>query len=135
MKKPLPIILIAVVILAAGAYFLFFAPKPEPVVNTWYHTPGEYIVTNVRDSARLLKIVPVLEYQTTKTDEELQEYLKAHDQIVRDAIIFLCRGKTEPELRSPDIEFTIRQEIIDLVNQVMPGDTVTNVYFNDFVLQ
>lgn len=130
MKKPVPFLVATVLILAAAVYFIFFAPEREVVEVTTYYKPGEYIVTNVMDSPRLLKIVPVLEINGDHGD-----YLKTHEHIIRDTIIFLVRYKSETELRSPNIELTIRDEIIRRLDDTMGIDFVTNVYFYDFVLQ
>lgn len=132
MKKTI-IIIIAVLLVAAGAvYFLFLTPAPEP--ETSFYSPGESFVTNIKDSLRLLKTSVVLEVSTTDI-EEVTEYLKQNNHVLRDIIVFTLREKSEDELRSMEVQDGLREEIRKNISEKMGIDYLQKVYFNDFVIQ
>ena len=132
MKKIIIIAAIALVVVAAAVYFLFLQPPPKP--ETSYYTPGDYFVTNIKDSSRLLKATIILEVMSTKT-EEVTEYLTENNHIIRDNILATLRNKTEDQLREASSQDALRDEIIDNLNQQMEIDYLTTLYFNDFVIQ
>ena len=130
--KKIIIIVIAVVVVAAGvgSYFLFFNNKePEPIRE--FYVPGDFFVTNIKDSKYLLKTTIVLELNKEGTEEFLTEY----NHVIRDIIVFTLREKTEDELRSSGIQDTLRKEIVEKLNREMGIDYIVTVYFNDYVLQ
>ena len=101
MKKKIIIIILAVALVGAGLYFFVFSAAPkEPEVC--YYTPGDYFVTNVKDSTALFKVTIVLEYLTTD-DTVTTEYFTKVNHVIRDIIVFTLRSKTEAELRSQGI--------------------------------
>jgi len=132
MKKVIIIIVAVLVVAGVAVYFLFLKPAPEPELS--YYSPGESFVTNIKDSVRLLKTSVVLEISTTDT-EKVQEYLKEHNHVIRDIIVFTLRGKTEEELRSMGIDEGLREELRKNISKKMGIDYLQKVYFNDFVIQ
>lgn len=132
MKRIITIIIFVLVTAGAVAYFLFFAPPPEP--KTSYFVPGDHFVTNIKDSTRLLKVTIVLELSTINPDET-KKYLTEHSHIIRDVIVFMLRSKTEEELRSNDIQNTLRTEIVDRLKTELKLDYIKTIYFNDYVIQ
>ncbi len=135
MKKKLIIIILAVVIIAAACLYFFVLKKaPEKEYSTY--SPGDYFVTNIKDSASLVKTTIVLEIYTYPGDlEKTTEYLTENNPVIRDIIVFTLRSKTEAELRSQDIDKTLRQEIVQRINEQMGINYITTVYFNDYVIQ
>jgi flagellar FliL protein len=136
MKKKLIIIIAGVLIVAmAGVYFFVIAAKPPEKVYECY-TPGDYFVTNIKDSSSLIKTTIVLElYVQEKELEDVTAYLTENNYIIRDIIVFTLRSKTEEELRSQDIDQALRQEIVQRISEKMEIDYITMVYFNDYVVQ
>ncbi len=132
MKKILIIVGGVLVVAGAAVYFLFLAPPPEP--ETMFYVPGDYFVTNIADSTRLLKATIVLEISTTQKDE-VTKYLTENNHILRDVIVFTLRSKTEEELRSQGIEDQLRTEIVRNLKEKMGLDYITTIYFNDYVIQ
>jgi flagellar basal body-associated protein FliL len=135
MKKIL-IIVIALMVVGAAAVYFFVVPKPpEPDMVSTY-VPGDYFVTNIKDSKALLKTTVVLEIKDKKSeDEKLKAKLEENSSVIRNAIIFTLREKTEPELRATDIEEKLRTEIVAKLNKELGIDNITSIYFNDYVLQ
>lgn len=132
MKKILIIVGVVIVVAGAAVYFLFLAPPPQP--ETMYYVPGDYFVTNIADSTRLLKATIVLEISTTDPTG-VNEYLTENNHIIRDNIVFTLRSKTEDELRSQGIEDQLRTEIVNNLKSKMGLDYITTIYFNDYVIQ
>jgi flagellar basal body-associated protein FliL len=132
MKKIIIIVAVALVVVAAAVYFIFLQPPPKP--ETSYYTPGDYFVTNIKDSTRLLKVTIVLEVSTTKTTE-VTDYLTENNHVIRDIILATLRNKTEDELRVTTAQDSLRTEIINNLNQQMGVDYLTTLYFNDYVIQ
>lgn len=133
MKKKLIIIVVAVLVVGgAAAYFLVFSGPPQPQVG--YYTPGDYFVTNIKDSSRLVKVTLVLGLLTpepTKAQEELTQV----NHVIRDIIVFTLRDKTEDELRSDSIKESLNTELVKKLNEGLSIDYITTIYFNDFVIQ
>jgi len=136
MKNKKLIVILAVVMLAAaaGVYFFVLAKPAEKIYS--YYEPGDYFVTNIKDSKSLIKTTIVLELYAYESDlESIKEYLTENNHIIRDIIVFTLRSKTEDELRSQDIADTLRQEIVQRISENIDVDYITTVYFNDYVIQ
>lgn len=135
MKKKLIIIVIILVIAAAACVYFFAIPKEKEKINSSYE-PGDYFVTNIRDSASLIKTTIVLELSVYESDlEDVTAYLTENNHVIRDIVVFTLRSKTEEELRAQDIDETLRQEIVQSISEQMGIDYITTVYFNDYVIQ
>lgn len=136
MNKKLVIIIVVVLIAAVAAtlYFTMFKKPPEKINN--FYTPGDFFVTNVKDSSSLIKTTIVLEINVYEKDlEKITEYLTENNHVIRDIIVFTLRSKTEEELRAQDIDAILRQEIVQNISNQMDVDYITTVYFNDYVIQ
>lgn len=126
--------IIILVILLSIATLFTACSSDEEIVD--YYTPGEYIVTNVAESYRLLKAAPVLVVNRNVTDDtDFQEELAAITPAIRDAINIVLRVRTEDEVRSAGIMDELRVEIVSTLQQKLGMDYVTYVYFSDFVVQ
>lgn len=132
MKKIIIIAAAALLVVAAAVYFLFLQPPPKP--ETSYYTPGDFFVTNIKESTRLLKVTIVLEVSSTKT-KEVTDYMTENNHVIRDIILATLRNKTEDELRDTTSQDILRTEIVDNLNKQLKIDYLTTLYFNDFVIQ
>ena len=131
------IIIILVLVVAAAAVTVYFTviKKPPEKINTYY-MPGDYFVTNIKDSSCLIKTTIVLELYVYEKDlPDVTEYLTENNHVIRDIIVFTLRSKTEEELLSQDIDAILRQEIVQNITNQMDVDYITTVYFNDYVIQ
>jgi flagellar protein FliL len=136
MKKKAVIIIIVLLVVAAavGVYFFVIAKPPEKTYS--YYEPGDYFVTNIKDSNSLIKTTIVLELYVYEKDlDSVTTYLTENNHIIRDIIVFTLRSKTEEELRSQDIDKTLRQEIVQRISEEMGIDYIQTIYFNDYVIQ
>ncbi len=135
MKKKLIIIIVLVVVAAAAAGILIATAKPAEKIYSFYE-PGDYFVTNIKDSSSLIKTTIVLELYVYEKDlEGITEYLTQNNHVIRDIIVFTLRSKTEEELRSQDIAEKLRNEIVQRISEQMGVDYISTVYFNDYVVQ
>ena len=129
-------IVLAVVLtlaIAGGIYVFALAPQNEvddekPLTT---YSPGDAFITNIKDSARLLKASLVLAVD----DAKKEEYMTENNYIIRDTIIYELRQKNEQELRSPDIQDKLRTEIVESLKQKLQMKYLVTVYFDEFVLQ
>jgi|AGTN01.2.fsa_nt_gi Flagellar basal body-associated protein len=136
MNKKLIITIAVVLVVAVAVYLYFFALAKPPEKEYSYYEPGDYFVTNIKDSTSLIKVTIVLELYTYKSDlEEITEYLKQNNHVIRDIIVFTLRSKTEEELRSQDIAETLRKEVVQRIDEQMGIDYISTIYFNDYVVQ
>jgi flagellar protein FliL len=54
---------------------------------------------------------------------------------IRDAVILLLAGKSFADLASMEGKITLKNQIVERLNQILGGGRVTNVYFTEFVVQ
>lgn len=135
MKKKI-IIIVAVLLIVAGAgIFIFLQPSAEEKVFKSYYETGDYFITNVKDSEKLLKTTIVLEVDKAGEDEEFYTFLKENNNIIRNNIISILRGKNEQELRAEDSLQKLAAEISASINETLGIDNVKTIYFNEYVLQ
>jgi flagellar FliL protein len=128
--KKIIIIIVAVLVVAAAVFFLFvFKGEPKPEYDQY--SPGEYFVTNVKDSNRLLKTSIVLELDSEKLQEELTE----KNTLIRDTIIYILRDMDEQEIMSDQAQDILRNEIRIALNSKLETEHIIGVLFNDFVMQ
>lgn len=130
MKK---IIAIVLIILAAGAGG-FFAwqnmNRPKPVVP-FTHDPGDYFVTDIRESSQLLKT----DIMILMKDEAKKTEIEENNHRIRNVIIFILRNKTVEDLRTAGIELKLNQEITKKLCAEFKNEDFLQIYFNEFVIQ
>lgn len=135
MNKKVMIIILALVLVAAGVlYFTVFKGGDEepvrPEDNYYSYVPGDYFITNVKDSNRLLKVTIVLQLDSDK----LEEKLKKEEYIIRDNILFYLRSLREEDILSEDVEDNLRTNLRPILNEALGFESIVNIYFNDFVM-
>lgn len=132
MKKKLIIIILILAVVGAALYFFVFSGPKKPEIS--YYTPGDYFVTNIKDSTRLVKVTIVLGLESTDPTGT-EEYLTKVNHVIRDIVVFTLRDKTEEELRSDAIRDTLTVELVKNINEGLGVDYIKTIYFNDFVIQ
>ena len=65
-----------------GVYFFIINP-PEKEATISYYTPGDYFVSNIKDSTRLLQTTIVFELLTYDS-ESMDTYLTENNHVIRD---------------------------------------------------
>lgn len=134
MNRKAMIIILTLVLVAGGIlYFTVFKGKEEsarPEDNYYSYVPGDYFITNVKDSNRLLKVTIVLQLDSNK----LEEKLKKEEYIIRDNILFYLRSLREEDILADDVEENLRNDLIPILNEALGFESIVNIYFNDFVM-
>lgn len=90
-------------------------------------------VVNLADplGRRYLKIAIDVEV----IDKKAAEQLNASESKIRDAIILLLSSKTFADLSTMEDKISLKQEIVERLNQVLGGSKVMRVYFTEMVVQ
>lgn len=130
-KKIITIILVLALFGGAIAYYFYKGADNGASNELYSYVPGDYFVTNVKDSGSLLKTTVVLVLNTGDLTDELDD----KQYVIRDTIIYLLRGLTEEDIKSDTIQDKLRYEIAEKLNEVLGIDSIVTVYFNDFVMQ
>lgn len=92
---------------------------------------GEFVVnlTSTR-SYRYIKTEVYVELE----DEELSEEIDERYPQLRDAINAILRSQTEEDIKEPEL-VTLKQKILEKINEYLVEGKVKNVYFDEFVIQ
>jgi flagellar protein FliL len=150
------IILIVLLLMLGGggfaAYWFLLGPGAQPPAQTeeGSEQPGpeasqqqqkmapEMItlpsfIVNLADplGRRFLRLTLDVELVSKEAADELQR----SDSRVRDAIILLLSSKSYANLASMESKITLKNEIVERLNQIAGGARVSNVYFTEFVIQ
>lgn len=107
------------------------------IINLAEPTGRRYIRVNI-----VLEIYPTNPDYLNLEHEEQNNYLEEFDQeieeslpIINDSLISKLSSKTFEEVYTADGKEQIRQEIVTLLNEKLPGHHIMNVYFTEFVVQ
>lgn len=137
MKNKGVIVLLVLIILlgaAAAIYFVMFAPDKEAVEYRSSYVPGDYFITNVKDSENLVKTTIVLVVDKSEEDKEFFNMLSDKNYIIRDTIVMILRSKTYKELCEDDIKSILTEEIVNKVNEALGITNIVTIYFSDYVV-
>ena len=151
-KSPVLLIVVILVVLciggAAGAYFLFMAPKgkqatPQAVVQASAQALGEgavgpmkpldAFIVNLTDGegTRYLKAVMQLEMDNEMLGAEIDGKMAQ----IRDEIIMLLSSKSFDDLSTVPGKRALKRGIVDSINKYLVNGKVRNVFFSEFVVQ
>lgn len=90
-------------------------------------------VVNLADplGRRFLRMTLDVEVLNRQAIAEVQR----NNSRIRDAVILLLAGKSFADLASMEGKITLKNQIVERLNQIVGGGRVTNVYFTEFVVQ
>lgn len=132
-KKVIIIAVVAVLIIAIGAgaavFFMMNQNKKEEEIS--FYSPGEYFVTNLKESNSLLKVTVTIGYNDKKATKDLE----ANNAVIRNSIVFVLRSKTKEQMQADDIETTLSNDICQKLNSELGVEYFVKVYFSDLVIQ
>lgn len=86
---------------------------------------------NIRDSKKIMKVKITIETNNKKTLEMLSE----KQFLIRDDINKIIRNKTEEEIQGEEGQVGLQKEIKDSLGKLFNNNTITNIYFNDLIIQ
>ena len=122
-------IILALVVIGGGVFFAI--QHREERDYRFSYDPGEFFVTDIQNSNRLLKTDMIL----AMADSREADFYIEHNHRIRNTIIFVLRNKDEEELKNPSIEQILNKKIIRELNQAFETEDFQTVYFNEFVIQ
>ncbi len=97
--------------------------------------PMDSIVVNLGkvESKRYLRIIISLEVNNS----EAEQIIKDNMVVFRDKLISYLSSKSINEISTQDSQFKLRTNIKDILNEELLGsdDTISQVYFSDFIIQ
>ncbi len=136
-KKVIMIVLVVVVVAVAFWFLNGKLNKTDEeggqtaLTDIYYYTPGDYFVTNIKDSNSLSKISISLALK----GKDQTDFLTESNAVIRACVVDVMRSHTEDELRAPDITGVIASEVTDSVNKALQMSDIVNTYISDFVIQ
>lgn len=86
---------------------------------------------NIKESKKIVKIKVTIETTNEKTFETLHE----KQFLIRDNINKIVRNKTEDELQGEDGQIQLQNQLRESLVNLFNDETITNIYFNDFIIQ
>ena len=108
------------------------AEKPEQQGPTEIYSLPPFVV-NLADplGRRYLKVAIDVEVVSKKVADEMDKNLPR----VKDTLLLLLSSKTFSDLDSMEEKITLKNEIVQRLNQILGKGKVVNVYFTEFVAQ
>jgi flagellar FliL protein len=151
MSKTVLIILVFIVLLFMGAvgagFFILWtkidqipkdhsamgaAPVEEEVTLGPLHTLDTMIVNLAdRGGKRYLRVTMALELSDSDALPVVEERLPQ----IRDAILMILPTKNYGEISTTDGKVALREQLKEKINALLAMESVTNIYFTEFVVQ
>ena len=96
------------------------------------HSLGSLVVNLAdQDAATFLKISITLELDNLQVQQQVDQRLPK----IKDAIISLISSKTSNEIKTPEGQERLKEEILKRTNAILPAGGVRSVYFTEFIIQ
>lgn len=132
MKNNIIIIILLVIIIAFGGAFFYFNYTSKPAKIVYYnYSPGDEFVTNLKGDNKFVKAGIELEVY----DKNVLTELKDQNPKIRNVILQILRNKTPQDLDGSAGQVKLQNEIKTEINKILGADKITNVYFDDFIVQ
>ena len=125
-------VLVFAILIGIVVGFLFWkkANSGEKEVVKYNLTVDE-MYSNIKDSKRILKMKITIESIDPKSIEKLTE----KNFLVRDEVNKIVRNKTDDELEGADGQTNLQKEIKSSLITLFEDKNITDVYFNEFIIQ
>lgn len=132
MKNNIIIIILLVIVVAFGSAFLYFNYTSKPTKTVYYnYSPGDEFVTNLKGDDKFVKAGVELEVY----DKNVLNELKDQNSKIRNLILQILRNKAPQDLEGSEGQIKLQNEIKGEINKILGADKITNVYFDDFIVQ
>lgn len=135
MSKKTIIIVLAVVVVAILAGLAIginiYKKNSEPKEVVKYSLTLDDMYCNIKDSKRIMKLRVTVE----TLDEKFIETLTEKQFLIRDEINKTVRNKTEDDLEGENGQINLQENIKENLVNLFENESITNVYFNDFIIQ
>lgn len=124
--------------LISGVFFgtiLYFTVFKTPREVTYTLQTYEFNIgnfsTNLSHQRNFFKGEIVIE----TTDKKVFENFEDKNTELRDQIIKTIIAKEPKDILNPEGQQALRQELIQVISEVMASDKITNLYFVDYIVQ
>lgn len=134
-KRILLIVLLIVlgisIIIAGVLGFFYFKSKNTSVEEKekLYYEVGD-MSTNLKGINRKVKLFITIEYTDKKLLKKFEESKK-----IKDVILKILRNKTADDLDGIEGHSNLQKEITNILVKTFANEEITNVYFNEFIVQ
>ncbi|WP_416198032.1 MAG: Flagellar protein FliL [Sporanaerobacter sp.] len=91
----------------------------------------EDMYCNIKESKKIVRLKITVEISDKDTFEELQN----KQFLMRDEINKIIRNKKEEELQGRDGQLALQSEIKNSLIKLFDNENITNIYFNDLIIQ
>ena len=132
------VILVLVIVLAIfGAALGIMYYKNSKEINSngkpaqSFNLTLEDMYCNIKDSKKIAKIKVTVE----TSNEQTLEYLTEKQFLIRDNINKIIRNKGEDQIEGKEGQNNLQKEIKESLVDLFDNNNITNIYFNDFVIQ
>jgi flagellar FliL protein len=105
--------------------------KAEEITEITYSLDEFLVNLSDEDGRRYLKVKVFIGYEE---NEELTMELETKKAIIRDAVNTSLRAKKTTDFTGTGVD-TIKKELIDRINPVLAKGKISNIYFNDILVQ
>ena len=86
---------------------------------------------NIKDSKKIVKVKITIETNNKNT----LELLENKQFLIRDDINKIIRSKTEEELQGDEGQIKLQKEIKESLIKLFDDVAITNIYFDDLIIQ
>lgn len=136
LKKVIFLSLIGLLIVAVVIGSLFFFvfnknPKDQSAVKEYYIYEIGELYTNIKDSNSILKLNLSVEYN----NKDLLQTFVTNNAKITNNILELLRNKTLDDLSGKTGQEAARNDILDLIKQIINSEDISNIYFTEFITQ
>lgn len=136
LKKVLVLSLIGLIVLAlifTLVFFLVINKKGESKEQKveYFEFKLDEMYTNIKESNNILKINITIEY----TDSKLAETLTKSKSRISNDVLEILRNKTLEDLSGQEGQQDARKDIQNKVVEIVKSNTISNVYFTEFIIQ
>jgi len=137
-NNSIQILLILMLLAVSTAFAYVYFNKPAGAVtkttNTGVATESvdmSEVVVNLK-GGHYLRVKVTLEYPQ---DKKLSEEIKKKKPQLMDVIITTMRSKTLEEVSPVDSGDSVKESLLDAINQNLVNGKVTGIYFTDYLVQ
>ncbi|MGF7057159.1 flagellar basal body-associated FliL family protein [Brassicibacter mesophilus] len=96
----------------------------------YYYNIGE-MYCNLKNSNRIVKINTTVEMN----NEELIVSLEEKSFLIKDEINKIIRNKTEQDIEGSEGQLSLQKEITEKLIELFGNTEISNVYFDEFIVQ
>lgn len=125
------IVFILIVIISGTVFGIFiFKDDKEKKSEDFYYNVGQ-VYSNLNDAKRILK----LNLTVSTNDEKLIETFEKKSFLIKDELYKILRNKSIEDIEGKEGQIKLKQEIISNLNKIFKTDKITNIYFDELIVQ